>query len=159
MSLSSLSLSPLSLSHLPPSLPLSLSLSLKVSIAVDGEQVKFHDDATQPSPSSSPTSAEGGASSEYEEVSVACVEGGNRCYRLEELAFLRSGDKGNTANIGNHFFNYYYLFFNPSLAVSCVLCSCLESHACCVVVSRVICVVCSCLESHVCCLESHACCV
>lgn len=28
------------------------------------------------------------------------VEGGDCTYRLEELAYLRSGDKGNTANIG-----------------------------------------------------------
>ena len=28
-----------------------------------------------------------------------CVEG-TKTYRLEELAFLRSGDKGNSANIG-----------------------------------------------------------
>ena len=28
------------------------------------------------------------------------VEGGDCSYRLEELAYLRSGDKGNTTNIG-----------------------------------------------------------
>ena len=54
---------------------------------------------TYPSPSStsSPSSV---ASPIASESGDDHLKTGDMCYRLEELAFLRSGDKGDSANIG-----------------------------------------------------------
>ena len=65
-------------------------------MVVNGSHVKT-DTFLQPAPVTSPAS--GGVVKSDEPVT--CLTGTNT-YRLEELAYLRSGDKGNAANIGKN---------------------------------------------------------
>ncbi len=68
--------------------------SQQVTVVVDDEVVKTEAYSSPAVPSEPPTPPD---STEEEGM----PKRGNSCYRLEELAFLRSGDKGNSANIGD----------------------------------------------------------
>lgn len=62
---------------------------------VDDEVVKTGLYCTDQEPSTPPPCPSTSSAEEEKTLSR-----GDKCYRLEQLAYLRSGDKGNTANIG-----------------------------------------------------------
>ena len=75
-----------------------LSLS-QISIHLNGELVKTLDYGSS-GPTTYPTSQLG--EQERGEEGKGEVARGDCTYSLEQLAYLRSGDKGNTANIGTY---------------------------------------------------------
>ena len=66
-------------------------------------KITLNGEERETTPSTTP-SRQPDASSESTEVKgdekTTFVRSGHHSYRLEQLAYLRSGDKGNTANIG-----------------------------------------------------------
>ena len=66
-----------------------------MKILLNGKEVEI-------TPSATPTLPQGTAESTdiKTEEKAPNLHGGQHSYRLEQLAYLRSGDKGNTANIG-----------------------------------------------------------
>ena len=67
-----------------------------MKILLNGEEMETTPSDTPTLPGST---ANESANVESEETSTF-VRSGHNCFRLEQLAYLRSGDKGNTANIG-----------------------------------------------------------
>ena len=74
-----------------------------MKILLNGEEMET-------TPSATPTLPENlsGQSSEVKvDEKAPFVRSGHNSYRLEQLAYLRSGDKGNTANIGTELISLY----------------------------------------------------
>lgn len=68
----------------------------QVTVMVDDKVVKTE---AYPSPPVTTPTESGATPTESGGVEVSR---GDHCYRLEDLAYLRSGDKGNSANIGQY---------------------------------------------------------
>ncbi|KAK6322990.1 hypothetical protein J4Q44_G00053290 [Coregonus suidteri] len=66
---------------------------LKVDVHIGGEHAETHTEAELDSPEAPPPAEE-------KAVPVADLPSGPHSYRLEELAYTRSGDKGDSSNIG-----------------------------------------------------------
>ena len=74
----------------------------QISIHLNGEPVKTLDYSGH---ASGPTSQQSGQEA-VREGERGELARGDCVYRLDQLAYLRSGDKGNTANIGVYVCNY-----------------------------------------------------
>ena len=74
---------------------------------LNGEEVETTPSATPTTPQKTSTAQRTESNVETEEKATD-LRSGQHSYRLEELAYLRSGDKGNTANIGTGEIVLYY---------------------------------------------------